>query len=142
MSEEEGGYVWVVVPVGWEYDDNNYHVAGYDIPNSCFTLREMAEQYAQDQNIKRFKEIAVDDHFGGFTNIESVAYRRAFKNVKRPDRMDIEGALKEFCIEWGLTNDYRLPENIINSMSEEKILTLMEELEINFYSTSKVKIYC
>lgn len=142
MSEESGSYIWVVVPVGWEYDDNNYHVAGYDLPKSSFTLKEMADQYAQDQNIERFKEIAVDDHFGGFTNLEAVAYRKAFKNVKRPDTMDIEQSLRDFCIEWNLNSSYCLSVNTIKSMSEEKILDLMKELDIIFYNVSKVKIHC
>jgi hypothetical protein len=142
MSEESGSYVWVVVPVGWEYDDNNYHVAGFDIPKSCFTLKEMADQYAQDQNIQRFKEIAVDDHFGGFTNLEAVAYRKAFKNVRRPDSIDIEKALEDFCVEWNINSCYCLDSDKLKSMSEENILALMEELDINFYNVSKVKIHC
>lgn len=148
MSEEKGSYVWVVVPRGWGYDDNNYNAEGYDLPSDCFTFPEMAEEWVKENNIKRFRDVATDNYFSGYVDFNSVIWqylRESNPKAKSHSFTEemISKAEKGFCKDWNINpNNFSFDQDDLDRMSDEKILELMKLLELTFYTVARVKIMC
>lgn len=126
MSEEKDVSMWVVMPIGWNYDDSTYNRQGYDTPRNCFTIREMAMEFAKESSIKQFKDIATENYFGGFI-----------------DTWWLGDDVKDRLVSWGIDIDsMRVPSEVLVNLSEDNILEIMEHLELKFYDVAELKIVC
>ncbi|NDB87203.1 MAG: hypothetical protein EB127_31650 [Alphaproteobacteria bacterium] len=127
-DELKGAKMWVVLPINWEYDDNHYNRMGYDKPDSCFTLKEMADEMAKEKNISDFKAIATEPEFGGYYSYSSYwGNDQSMESLKKLYHISEEASLSE---------------ETLSRMSEEDILNLMKNLGILFYKVAELKIYC
>ena len=125
-NELSDAKMWVVLPVNWEYDDNYYNRQGFDTPNACFTIKEMAEEMAKENNIQDFKAIATEPGFGGYYNFHWVS----------------DESLESLRRRYNLGEDLFINQEDLDKMSEDVILELMRNIGIIFYKVAELKIYC
>lgn len=128
MEEKNGAMMWVVMPVGWQYDDNFYNRSGLESPEACFTLKEMAEDYARQKTIKAFKEVATEDYFGGMFC--------TYEPLNSDNLMELRNSFPH------IKDDLSISQAGLNMMSEEQILSLIQRLDLEFYVVAEVRIYC
>jgi len=126
MSEEKDVGVWVVMPIGWGYDDNSYSREGYEIPRHCFTIKEMALEFAKECNINRFRDVASDSYFGGYVE-------DWWLNEETIESLKVLGVDMEAR---------RIPGEILSKLSEAQIIEIMRHLELKFFDVAELKIVC
>jgi hypothetical protein len=125
-NELSDAKMWVVLPINWEYDDNYYNRQGFDTPNACFTIKEMADEMAKEKNIQDFKSIATESGFGGYYHIH----------------WGNEESLKLLKERYNISEDLCLTQETLGKMSDDAILELMSSIGLIFYKVAELKIYC
>lgn len=127
--------IWLVIPCGWEYNEKYYEPKGFSLPLEAYTIKEMAEESLFQKSIDDFKSIATNPSLSGYYNPANLNAR--FSSLSRQE-------VEEFYEKWWMIDreDFFISGENLASMSDEQILSLMEELCLRFYFICPTKIHC
>jgi hypothetical protein len=127
MSDKSEG-IFTVCPIGWEYNDEYYYQGeggGYSRPLICFTIRELAEEYAEAKNVAEFKMQCDETYFGGYLSWEE----RYPETPEQARLMQLHN----------ISEDELYVENF-NQLKDNDIEEIMKAFDINFFEVVEVPL--
>ena len=119
--------VWMVSEYIWQYEDLKYVKCKGTNPVACFTMKEIAEEYVLEMNIKKARSIH--------------ALCEYMWRVYRPNvNVLIEGGMHS--IEANIISyDIMHRIEILSKYSDENIALILKACGINFYEIRGIELY-
>lgn len=122
--------IWIVSEVGWEFDDSRYYRPEFGniigTPKLAFTIPELAKKVCDEKNISRVRSLG---GLSEYIDRDDLAYS-----------FDDDEEFEDFCRESGLDSYDLSFSNGVESISDERILSMLSKAGIQFYEVVNVEL--
>lgn len=123
--------MWLVMNVGWDYDDNYYYRSDNGSPNCLFTDRVIAENFLVEMELKQLKE-------DGFYILSQVTSDSSM-DISDSEAADLRKRLKELGIEVYQHRQTSFKKEV-SEYSDDELIEIMKIFNFNYYELVEVEI--
>lgn len=120
--------IWVINRVGWEYDDSSYYRSGDGSPYQAYTDPEIALSFMKILGAQEIRSLG--NNFFDFVDANNVLYGYSDEDTKTK--------LNELGLNYS-DSEITFSKNI-KEYSDEELNSILEFLEISFYTLSAVDL--